>query len=370
MTNAISRVELKDFLVFKSDFAVDFCPGVNVLIGGNGSGKTTLLKCLYWACEFSKQSVLERNRNIILNFTEGTPFRTISHIGNYFLNVQPDNGEKEDCNSTIRLFSNTISDTYPVLNVLVSDSLSSMLIPADKSGESLEVSNVLAEWCRQKVRSVFIPVTEMLQHSKGLLALEREREIPFDKTQIDILSKAELGETHEITLNASKLLGEIKSVIMGEVICENDTFFIVKTDGHKIPFSLEASGFQKFGLLWKLLRNGLLESGSILFWDEPEASVNPELIPALIDILLELQKGGVQIFIATHSYDVARWFELNKKTENSLRYFNLRKTDSGIAADVAEDYVSLPNSVIEDAGDKLLRRVTEVAAEKAGVALK
>jgi hypothetical protein len=122
--------------------------------------------------------------------------------------------------------------------------------------------------------------------------------------------------------------------------------------------------------LWKLLRNGLLESGSILFWDEPEASINPELIPTLVDILLELQKGGVQIFIATHSYDVARWFELNKKAENSLRYFNLRKTDSGIAADVSDDYVSLSNSLIEDAGDMLLRRVTAVAAEKAGVTLK
>ncbi|GHU82587.1 hypothetical protein FACS189468_6960 [Spirochaetia bacterium] len=369
MINAISRVEIKDFLVFKGEFAADFCPGVNVLIGGNGAGKTTLLKVLYWACEFSKQSVLECNKNIILNLTKGTPFRTISHIGNYFLNAQPDNGEKEDCNSTIRLFSNSISNTYPVLDVLVSGSLSSMLIPADKSGEFLEVNNALAQWCKQKVQGVFIPITEMLQHSKGFLALERERKIPFDKTQIDILSKAELGETHEITPNALKLLDRIKNVIGGEVEYENDTFYIVKKD-MKVPFSLEASGFQKFGLLWKLLRNSLLESGSILFWDEPEASINPELIPTLVDILLELQKGGVQIFIATHSYDVARWFELNKKAENALRYFNLRKTDSEIAADAADDYVSLSNSLIEDAGDKLLRRVTEVAAEKAGVTLK
>ena len=29
------------------EFAADFCPGVNVLIGENGSGKTTLLKCIY-----------------------------------------------------------------------------------------------------------------------------------------------------------------------------------------------------------------------------------------------------------------------------------------------------------------------------------
>ena len=43
----IKRVEIKDFLVFKGEFSVDFSPGVNVIIGGNGTGKTTLLRALY-----------------------------------------------------------------------------------------------------------------------------------------------------------------------------------------------------------------------------------------------------------------------------------------------------------------------------------
>jgi hypothetical protein len=89
-----------------------------------------------------------------------------------------------------------------------------------------------------------------------------------------------------------------------------------------------------------------------------------------VDILLALQKSGVQIFILTHNYDIARWFELNKTPDHTLRYFNLRKAGNGIVADVAGDYVSLPNSVIEDAGDMLLRRVAEVAAQKAGVRLR
>ena len=44
---AIINVEIEDFLLFKSKFAVDFCFGVNVLIGGNGTGKTTLMKAMY-----------------------------------------------------------------------------------------------------------------------------------------------------------------------------------------------------------------------------------------------------------------------------------------------------------------------------------
>ncbi|MDR1135793.1 MAG: ATP-binding protein [Clostridiales Family XIII bacterium] len=48
---AINRVEIKDFLVFKGEFTMDFCPGVNVFIGSNGTGKTTLLKTLYGGCK-------------------------------------------------------------------------------------------------------------------------------------------------------------------------------------------------------------------------------------------------------------------------------------------------------------------------------
>ena len=57
-----------------------------------------------------------------------------------------------------------------------------------------------------------------------------------------------------------------------------------------MDFSLEAEGLRKLGLLWKLIRNGLLEKGAILLWDEPEANLNPELYPLVAEILLELQK--------------------------------------------------------------------------------
>lgn len=59
------------------------------------------------------------------------------------------------------------------------------------------------------------------------------------------------------------------------------------------------------GLLWKLIHNGLLEKETILLWGEPEANLNPEMFPLVVDILLELERAGVQIFIATHSYNLA-----------------------------------------------------------------
>jgi predicted ATPase len=356
---AINRVELKDFLVFKGDFAMDFCSGVNVLIGGNAMGKTTLLKCLYWACEFSSKSVLENNGNLQLDPNPETPYRTNFYLIDYFMVTQSDNGDNKNFTSTIRLFSNAISKEYPVLDVSVPDSLRALQFHGIGSPQSI----TLAQWCNQKVHGVYIPVAEMLQHSRGFLALERERKIPFDKTQIDILSKAELGETHELTNNAVKLLEKISSVIGGTVVYENDTFYIV-SDKRKTPFPLEASGFQKFGLLWKLLRNGLLESGSILFWDEPEASINPELLPVLADILLELQRGGVQVFIATHSYNLARYFDVNKNQKDNVMFYNLSKNDSGgIKCVSALDYTNLPESILDKADEKLFKAVVANAME-------
>ena len=43
---AINRIEIKDYLVFKGEFAMDFVPGMNIIIGGNATGKTTLLRCV------------------------------------------------------------------------------------------------------------------------------------------------------------------------------------------------------------------------------------------------------------------------------------------------------------------------------------
>ncbi|MDR0381851.1 MAG: hypothetical protein LBH86_07680 [Oscillospiraceae bacterium] len=51
-------------------------------------------------------------------------------------------------------------------------------------------------------------------------------------------------------------------------------------------------------------------------------------------------------------------------------HFNLRKAGGGIVADTSDDYASLPNNVIEEAGEKLYERVVDAAARNTGVELK
>ena len=304
---AINRVELNDFLVFKGEFATDFCPGVNVLIGGNGTGKTTLLKAMYMFCDSKKMGHESRSK------AETGLLRVHEAISMppYFLHID----------TAYSSTGNTCDDN---------DCHSKLAVNGFDPNQQV----------------VFIPTNDMLSHSKGFLPLYYEREMPFDVTYVDILTKAGLPVTREVTPVTTKILDNIKGVIGGEVVYENDIFYIQKKDGIKTPFTLEASGYRKLGLLWKLLRNGLFESGSILFWDEPENSLSPEQVPILVDILLELSRNGVQIFVATHSEILASYFAVNREKGDIVMFTSLYKEGDQIKANTSDRFDLLePNKL-------------------------
>lgn len=191
-------------------------------------------------------------------------------------------------------------------------------------------------WLGQNIPSVFIPTTEMLSHSKGFLALNEKFKMPFDGTQVDIIVNASLPEARSLPNYMNDILAQISNVIDGTVIQENDTFYVKKNDGRKIDFSLEAEGLRKLALLWKLIRNGLLERNTILLWDEPESNLNPELFPLVGKILLELQQNGIQIFVATHSYNFAKYLEVLRATKDQVQFHNLYKGTSALPDKLAD----------------------------------
>ena len=80
---------------------------------------------------------------------------------------------------------------------------------------------------------------------------------------------------------------------------------------------------KKMGLLWLLAKNGTLEKGSILFWDEPEANINPAYLSVVAELLLELQRNDVQIFISTHNYFLAKYLEIKKRKDDKVSYYSL-----------------------------------------------
>lgn len=294
-------------------FHLDFCDGINVLIGENGVGKTTILKMIYAATQWS--------------FEKKDPGKT---------------------KKLVDFFSNSLKDSEALKNADHKEGYCYYKVSdgAHSFEDSLTHNGIFNfdEWLGLNIPSVFIPTTEMLSHAKGFLALNQKYNMPFDGTQLDIIVNASLPETREIPESCKAILGAISDVIDGTVVQEDDTFYVLKKDGRKVDFSLEAEGLRKLGLLWKLIRNGLLEKGSILLWDEPEANLNPELYPLVTNILLKLQENGVQIFIATHSYNFAKYLEIRKTENEQVMFHNLYKGTS----ELPESLNSLAGTIDEN----------------------
>lgn len=122
---------------------------------------------------------------------------------------------------------------------------------------------------------------------------------------------------------------------------------------------MEAEGLRKFGLLWQLIRNGILDRDSILLWDEPEANINPQLIPILVDIILELHRKGVQVFLATHDYNLAKYFEVNRTRGDKVIFHSLYKSEDGVRIETKEYFGKLNNNSIIKADEQLLDTVFE-----------
>ncbi|MDI6780821.1 MAG: AAA family ATPase [bacterium] len=317
----IEGIKLENFTVFE-DIDIDFCKGVNIFLGENGTGKTHLLKMLYYMCSYQYGEVMPFS----------TPFPWELFIG-----LRKIKGQSKDILSTHDK-AIPYSVNIKVDNISFNYDHSVFCLSADK-----------ANW----KPAVFIPTKEMLSHSKGLLALKKKGDVLFDKTLTDIVAKAALDESKSISQLSQKLLNNLSGIIDGKVVYEEDTFYIVKNNGQKIEFSIEAEGLRKFGLLWKLIRNGLIENGTVLFWDLPEESIRPKLIPNIAEMLLELQRNDVQIFLTTHDYNLAKYFEIKQKQGDNVVYHSLFKTKNGVQHAKAVTYRDIANNPIEEADEKL-----------------
>ena len=286
-------------------FELQFGNGVNIIIGENGVGKTSILKMIYAATQWSIEKT--------------NPGKT---------------------KQLIQFFSNNLSDMDLIRNQGEEEDYAYFEVSdgEHKFYYSIPHKGIINfdEWLGLNMSSVYIPAGEMLSHSKGFLALNSKYKLPFDGTQVDIIVNASLPEAREIPPYLSRVLELISNAIDGEVVQEDDTFYVLKKDGRKIDFSLEAEGLRKLGLLWKLIRNGLLENGSILLWDEPESNLNPQLFPLVADILLELEENGVQIFVATHSYNLAKYFELRRKRIEQVVYHSIYRSNTTLSENMEE----------------------------------
>lgn len=331
----ITRVELENFTAF-AKLDQEFSPGVNILIGENGTGKTHLLKVLYAACAITVGEDLDSRLELklirVFNVYK-KDFRRLfnraskNKSGWIKITQEPTNGY--NAKIKIDIFSTKFKpDSTPAFHSL-----------------SQEIN-----WIRFPLEGIYIPVKEMLAHAPGFLSLAAKREIAFEEIYVDILKLAYLPPLREPSApTLPRLLASLQKTIGGKVVTEGEYFFL-KTRHGNLEFTLLAEGMRKLALVWLLIQNGSLAPGSILFWDEPEANLNPLLMGQVVEVILELQRIGVQVFLATHNYVLLKEFDLRKKKDDAIRYISLYRDESGgVAAHACDDYPLIQPNPISDA---------------------
>ena len=114
--------------------------------------------------------------------------------------------------------------------------------------------------------------------------------------------------------------------IGGKLVISDNNELLFQENDKSFPLSLVATGVANLGFLGLLIEKNILDKGTFLFIDEPEAHLHPAWQVIMAEILFELARQGVKVVIATHSVDIIQWLEVHiKKHPNDESLVALNK---------------------------------------------
>jgi len=290
----IKSLNMKNFVLFnKNEF--EFSKGLNIFIGENSTGKSQILKLIYSILKSNNEDS-RFNESIVQEF-KGVFRPTDREIGNLIT------FGKNKSSINIDLSSYKIDFNF-----------------TKKSRHEVNMENTPQKFYQKEI--LFIPAKEILSHFKGFIATYNKREIAFDKTTYDLALELDLPLLKDLSL-IEKKNRELEDILQGEIVQLNGEFYLRRfKDKELVVSSMMAEGLRKIGTISYLLKNGALHENSILFWDEPESTLNPKLIKDIAKLLIYLESLDIQIFIATHSLFLVNEIEILRKEENNIKYFS------------------------------------------------
>ena len=331
-------LKVKNFTCF-SQAELKFSKGLNVFIGENGTGKSHLLKLGYVILRSLKsmQKIPAKDvyarclaDNLVAIFKPNSLGRLVSREAR---------GSRCEVSAEVHKVSSIAASFSPKSTDVV-------------AVEQCSFSGPLT------AKPLFIPPKEVLSIFPGFALALENKDFAFDETYLDIsknLAGVPLkGERLEEVQNT---LSKLRGVIEGDICLENNTFYLLSSEGKgKFEAHLMAEGSRKLAMVLYLLKIGELTKGSTLFWDEPEANLNPRFLQKLVEILFELS-AQIQICIATHSLFLLRELDIGcaKKNEKNIRFFGLNfdvkhenvKVSQGESLDDIESIVALDEAVLQ-----------------------
>jgi len=183
------------------------------------------------------------------------------------------------------------------------------------------------------VPPAYLPTRELLSIYPNFVAFYDGHYLDFEETWRDtcvLLGRPLQRGPKEATIRA--LLEPLEASMGGHVELDRNGRFYLRTADGRLEMPLVAEGQRKLAMLSRLIATGALLEQGYLFWDEPEANLNPVLIRQVAESIVAIARTGVQVFVATHSLFLLRELEIQMKEAREIvkgRYFGLAKLSEG-----------------------------------------
>jgi len=312
----ITKLELDRFSAFKQA-TFEFSPGINVLLGANGTGKSHLMKLLHCVLK-THRDVGEGNGG--QHNTFGT--RLAQKLDAVY---RPDN------HGIGRLVYRKVGKSKATVRLCADEGEVCFRLTTQGN------VHVDARTLPEAERVLFIPSREALAMYEGFIAAYEGRELAFDETYYDLCVALSANPLKGPRAGAaSQLAKPLEQVLGGTVHLQGNKFFVYSDDGF-IEAHLLAEGLRKIASLVRVIVNGSLMRNGFLFWDEPEANLNPKLVTVVAGTLRRLAAAGVQIFVSTHDYLLSTKLSLAaeyrqqqpKDLQCDMRFFCLAREGAG-----------------------------------------
>ena len=314
----LRSLRMTNFTAF-GDVRLQFANGLNVIVGENGLGKTHLLKLPYSIAAASAEA--GRRKDAGKPTKSALQKRLAEKIRNVF---RPE--------SLGHLARRPRGHQCAVDLEFIDSSMSVGFKFSTSSQSGVSVSRGAEAW-RDRM-PVFLPTRELLTIYPGFVSLYVMRNLEFDETWRDTCLLLGEPTLKALSADASSLLDLLEKGMRGKlVLAANGRFYLDQCGSDRFEMPLVAEGWRKLGMLARLVATGHLGGKACLFWDEPEANLNPKLIRHVARAILGLCESGVQVVVATHSLFLLKEFDILGSSDFQgvkCRYFALRRGADGV----------------------------------------
>jgi predicted ATPase len=313
----LKKLSLENITTFQhAEFK--FSTGINIIIGENSSGKSHVLKLAYSVATIWGQCGKESWRKQLVEKLHGVfGIKELLELRNRTTLLKA-----ERHNVTLECFVDHKNYDSESLSFDLNKPDNIKINPPEPRAQLLN-------------KPLFFPAKEVLSIFPNFISLYEKYALSFDETYYDLCKAFD----NPLLKEPNQQLIEKLEVIMGGKIVFKGNHFYLQTKNGEMNIFMVAEGWRKLGMLSYLIANDSLKENSILFWDEPEANLNPRLIKQLAAFLVELSQHNIQIVIATHSLFLMKYFDyLIKQSNNavSAAFFNLVRTENGIIVEQGE----------------------------------